>query len=171
MARKRFSADERAILADGPDTAIEWQNVTQWHPGRLVTGEIHTDDGWQSARVINLRGTRTVAAYQVVWISPGHLRRPALRASLAPLAIPGDTVRTGLIISWTEHLASTSNANPRYRVHFTSGLRALTSSDAAQSAEFDHVKFRGVPLTVTFTRRGRIRHIALRTDQRQEGGS
>ena len=77
MARKRFNADERAILAAGGGTVVEWQNVTQWHAAILVNGVIAADDGWQSTLAVTLNARGTVRAGETVYISPGHLRRPA----------------------------------------------------------------------------------------------
>jgi hypothetical protein len=74
MSRKRFNAEEKAVIAGGPGTDVEWQNVTQWHAARILTGEIITDDGWQSVKVTTLTGTRTVSAGQVIDASPGHIR-------------------------------------------------------------------------------------------------
>jgi hypothetical protein len=74
--------------------------------------------------------------------------------------IPGGTVRSGLVIAWTEHLEPTVNANPRYRIHFTDGTAALTQSDASCAYGIDDPEFRDTPLTVTFTRAGRIRYLA-----------
>jgi hypothetical protein len=77
MARKRFSAEEKAIIAaaaEGP-VKVEWQNVTQWHPGTLSTTEIVTEDGWQHITVH--AGYKAGAWYsgQDVHATPGHLRR------------------------------------------------------------------------------------------------
>ena len=72
MARKRFNADEKAIIADA--LPVEWQNVTQWHRGTLAGG-IGADDGWQYVEVTNLEATRTVGKGRTIRVSPGHLRR------------------------------------------------------------------------------------------------
>ena len=75
MARKRFSADEKTVIADaGAGGRVQWQNVTQWHAGELVDGVIRADDGWQSVAVRNLEGSRTVSKGSRVDVSPGHIR-------------------------------------------------------------------------------------------------
>jgi hypothetical protein len=73
MARKRFNAAEKQLIAQGGD--IEWQNVTQWHPARIVDGcGIETDDGWQYVLAYNHATTRTVHRGDVIRVSPGHIR-------------------------------------------------------------------------------------------------
>jgi hypothetical protein len=74
MPRKRFNAEEKALIALGPGTPVEWQNVTQWHPGTLTDGIITTDsDGWQWVRIDNHAATRTVTP-SLYPVSPGHIR-------------------------------------------------------------------------------------------------
>lgn len=58
MARKRFNAEEKALLVAG--TPVEWQNVAQWHPG-VILGPMRTTDGWQVAPMRNLATTRTLS--------------------------------------------------------------------------------------------------------------
>lgn len=76
--RKRFSEQERALLASGQ--AIEVQNVTQWHAATIAPGAGITRDaqGWEriAATIDKTRGT--VRAGDPWPVSPGHLRaRPA----------------------------------------------------------------------------------------------
>lgn len=80
MARKRFNTEEKAIIADGGE--VEWQNVTQWHKGRIYLAEIRQDDGWQFVEVINHDDTRTVSAGAMIHVSPGHIRRRPWNAAL-----------------------------------------------------------------------------------------
>jgi hypothetical protein len=76
MARKRFNAAERAIIAAAAaqDLRVQWQNVTQWHPATLDTGEILTDDGWQYATGVNHGNTKTISPGQRIRVTPGHVR-------------------------------------------------------------------------------------------------
>jgi len=77
MARKRFNAAEKEILAKGAGTSVEWQNVTQWHPGTLVSGEIKTEPGgWQYADVRNDDSKGHMFKGDVIGASPGHIRLP-----------------------------------------------------------------------------------------------
>jgi hypothetical protein len=64
-----------------------------------------------------------------------------------------------LTIDWLDHLSSTSNANPRYDVHFTDETVARTQSDAACASGLGNPEFRDVPLAVWFSRAGRITHL------------
>jgi hypothetical protein len=74
MPRKRFSTAEKAIItAAGPDGRIEWQNLTQWHPGRIVSTEIRTDFGWQYVEGYNLAKTPRLSTGPIR-ITPGHIR-------------------------------------------------------------------------------------------------
>lgn len=75
MARKRFNAAEKALItAAGTDGRIEWQNVTQWHPGRIVSMEIKTDMGWQYIEGYNLAKTPRLSPGPIR-LTPGHIRR------------------------------------------------------------------------------------------------
>lgn len=110
--RKRFSAEERALLASGQ--AIEVQNVTQWHAATIAPGAEVTRDaqGWEriAATIDATRGT--VRAGDPWPVSPGHLRaRPArpgqtleqaremltreARAGFAALGMDPDTAMSG----------------------------------------------------------------------------
>lgn len=72
--RKRFKPAEREAFAAG--TAVEWRNVTQWHPG-TVTGPLVKADGWEHIPVRNEASTRTVSAGQRIECSPTFIRLPA----------------------------------------------------------------------------------------------
>ena len=72
--------------------------------------------------------------------------------------VRGDTTRTGLVIEHLERTMNSVNGNPRFRVHFTDGTVARTMSDASLCYCIDHPEYRGVPLAVTFTAHGKIRH-------------
>jgi len=78
--RKRFNADEKALLVTG--TEIDWQNGTQWHPG-VVLGPMRTVDGWQEAPMRNLATTRTVSPGDHFLATPGHVRPRTPRANNA----------------------------------------------------------------------------------------
>jgi hypothetical protein len=56
-------------------------------------------------------------------------------------------------------LNNSVNGNPRYRVHFTDGSSALTTSDAMFCYSINNREMRDVPLVVTWTRAGRIAHL------------
>jgi hypothetical protein len=75
MPRKRFNLDEREILRLGAGASVEWQNVTQWHAGRLLTSGIVVDDGWEGVWVTNLDSTAALSAGDQICVSPGHIRR------------------------------------------------------------------------------------------------
>ena len=77
--RKRFNAAEKAIIAEAikDDGCIQWQNVTQWHPGVITDGEIVTDErGWQ--HVLGVHAGSTTAGItrpgDPVTFTPGHIR-------------------------------------------------------------------------------------------------
>ena len=72
--------------------------------------------------------------------------------------VRGDTARTGLVIESLTRLTLSVNGNPRFRVHFTDGTVAQTMSDASLGYCIENPEYRGVPLTVTFTVHGKIRH-------------
>ena len=74
MSRKRFGTGEKAVIADGPGTVIEWRDGTQWHAAILAGGCITTGDGWQSVAAVTL-----TSAPRRIDLSPGHIRRPAYR--------------------------------------------------------------------------------------------
>jgi hypothetical protein len=77
MARMRFNKAERELIAAaGADGAIEWQNVTQWHAGRIIDPAIVKDNGWHHVLVENREATRTVGA-GTVRVTPGHIRAAA----------------------------------------------------------------------------------------------
>lgn len=56
-------------------------------------------------------------------------------------------------------LNNSVNGNPRYRVFFTDGTDAVTSSDAGFAYGIDNPEMRG-PVSVEYTRSGRIAHMA-----------
>jgi len=77
--RKRFNAAEKAIIAEAvkSDGAIQWQNVTQWHPGIITDGTIMTDaHGWQYVLGVHAGSKPTgIARYgDPVTFTPGHIR-------------------------------------------------------------------------------------------------
>lgn len=76
MPRKRFNAAEKDLISqlDIGDT-MEWQNVTQWHPGQFA-GQLERDaDGWDSVLVIHTgRPAGIVRTGDEVKVSPGHIR-------------------------------------------------------------------------------------------------
>ena len=76
MARKRFNADEKALItaAAAGEVKIEWRNVTQWHPVRLTSPAVVTEDGWQHVTATVSASKGTVTAGSRIYISPGHLR-------------------------------------------------------------------------------------------------
>lgn len=75
MARMRFNAEEREIIAAaGAGGAIEWQNVTQWHPARIIDAAIATDMGRQYIVAENRDNARTVGLGREVRVTPGHIR-------------------------------------------------------------------------------------------------
>jgi hypothetical protein len=77
MTRKRFNAEERGILSRGRGTAIEWQNVTQWHPGTLTDTTMRTDrEGWQYAEAITHANAGIVGEGECIHVTPGHIRVP-----------------------------------------------------------------------------------------------
>jgi hypothetical protein len=59
-------------------------------------------------------------------------------------------------IDWLDHLTSTTNGNPRFRVHFMDGLSALTQSDAAFTYGLTNRENLENDVEVTFTKAGRI---------------
>ena len=75
MARRRFNAEEKALLVAG--TPVEWQNGGHWHPG-IILGPMVTEDGWQTAPMRNLATTRTVSPGDSYTASPGKIRRPSV---------------------------------------------------------------------------------------------
>lgn len=58
-----------------------------------------------------------------------------------------------------DRLNNSANGNPRYRVHFTDGTDAITSSDRSFCYAIANPEMRG-DVEVTYTRAGRIEHIA-----------
>lgn len=56
----------------------------------------------------------------------------------------------------TSRHGTSVNGKPQYRVTFTDGTDALTSSDSAVAYEIQNGEFRGVPVELTLTRAGRI---------------
>ena len=72
MARKRFSKEEKQVIAAGQP--IEWQNVAQWHPATLISADIKTIDGWQHVVARTENATRTFSKGDTVYVSPGHIR-------------------------------------------------------------------------------------------------
>ena len=81
-----------------------------------------------------------------------------MTAKLYRVHVRGDTTRTGLVIEHLERIALSVNGTPRFRVHFTDGTVARTMSDASLGYCIDNLEYRGVPLAVTFTAHGKIRH-------------
>ena len=82
MARKRFNAGERAVIAAAlaGDGRIEVQNVTQWHAATLASGAgiARDSSGWESV-ACTIDSTRgTVRAGDPWPASPAHVR--AVRA-------------------------------------------------------------------------------------------
>lgn len=72
--RKRFSREERALLASGQ--AIDVQNVTQWHAATLAPGAGITRDsyGWEGIAATVDRSRGTVRAGEAWTVTPGHVR-------------------------------------------------------------------------------------------------
>jgi hypothetical protein len=76
MARMRFNAEERAIIAEAAAAGgrIEWQNVTRWHAARITDPTIATDYGRQYIEAENREATPTVGLGRDIRITPGHIR-------------------------------------------------------------------------------------------------
>jgi len=72
-----------------------------------------------------------------------------------------DTKRTGLKIVTLERLNLSRYGNPRFRVTFDDDTVAQTQSDASINYAIENRTYRDVPLTVTFTRAGRITHLEV----------
>lgn len=73
--RKRFNQEERALLAAAaPGQPVEWRNGSHWHPARLASAEIVTEDGWQHVTAVNLATTRTISSGEPIRITPGAIR-------------------------------------------------------------------------------------------------
>jgi hypothetical protein len=66
--------------------------------------------------------------------------------------------RTGLVIATLERLNLSASGNPRFRVTFTDGTQAATEPDNSLNYGIENPEAKG-PLTVTFTRNGRITRI------------
>jgi hypothetical protein len=76
-SRKRFNQEERALLtAAAPGLAVEWRNGSHWHPARLTSAEIATEDGWQHVTAVNLATTRTISSGEPIRVTPGAIRAP-----------------------------------------------------------------------------------------------
>lgn len=77
MARKRFNAEEKAVIAMGAGTPIEWRNGSHWHPAILRANEIRkSDGGWHSVLIENLATTRTIHSGQKIHAGAGSIRLP-----------------------------------------------------------------------------------------------
>lgn len=68
----------------------------------------------------------------------------------------GDFLATRTI-SHVQRAGISADANPVYRVFFTDGLSALTKADAPVGYRVQDPDVHGIPLSVQFTRSGRIR--------------
>jgi hypothetical protein len=78
MARKRFNADEKAVIAAAlaGNGLVEVQNVTQWHRAAIALGaRIELDEsGWQRINCV-ISETRGSVRRGDPWpASPGHIR-------------------------------------------------------------------------------------------------
>lgn len=76
MARKRFNADEKALLASlAPGARIEWQHGSHWLPATIISNTISTSDGgWQTVGIVCGKTTRTVRAGQCIPARSGQIR-------------------------------------------------------------------------------------------------
>lgn len=63
-------------------------------------------------------------------------------------------------VSSLTRLNNSVNGNPRFRVHFTDGSSAITTSDAMFCYGIQNPEMRDTELEVEFTRAGRIAHMA-----------
>lgn len=74
MARKRFNAAEKRLIAEGTD--IEWLHGSHWQPARVTDPTIVTEDGgYQHVEGEHAgRTTRTISKGARLWLSPGHIR-------------------------------------------------------------------------------------------------
>lgn len=72
----------------------------------------------------------------------------------------GEKMEKILTIDTLERLNNSRNGNPRFRVTFTDGTVAQTETDGSVNYVIENKEFRDVPLKVTFTKAGRIKHIA-----------
>lgn len=72
-------------------------------------------------------------------------------------------MQTDRVIQSITRLKSSHYGNPRFRIAFTDGSSAITSSDAAFCYAVGNSDMReGSPVSVEFTRAGRIAHMEPR---------
>ena len=68
----------------------------------------------------------------------------------------GHTMSTTRRIDHLERMTSSRNGNPRFRIYFTDGSIAVTSSDAAFCYGLENRENFGVDVAVTFTKAGLV---------------
>lgn len=83
--RKRFTREEREVLQ--PGTAVEWRNVSHWHPGTVLSTPEPGLDGWWTVKLTNHASTRTVTAGELITGTPGSVRLPQT-PDVAPAGAP-----------------------------------------------------------------------------------
>lgn len=74
------------------------------------------------------------------------------------MANGADYNRQQTIVKVERVKSRTGNGNPRWRVHFDDGTHALTIEDSGWSYEAENRDNHNVPMLVTYTSNGRIRH-------------
>ena len=71
------------------------------------------------------------------------------------------STRKGLIIEKIERARSSVNGNPAFYLTFTDGTRSRTMADAGFAYGIENPEYRGVPLTVQYTRAGNIATVTI----------
>lgn len=74
------------------------------------------------------------------------------------------TTKSIRVIDHTERLNNSRSGNPRYRVTFTDGSRAITKSDSQVAYDIQnlsHSRYEGAKLEIIWTKAGRIENIEI----------
>jgi hypothetical protein len=70
--RKRFTADEAALLV--PGTPVEWQNGSHWLRAEVTAAPDTDGQGLARCRIVSQQNTRTVGYGEVLYVYPGKVR-------------------------------------------------------------------------------------------------
>jgi hypothetical protein len=84
--RKKFNADEKAIIADAVASGgpVKWKDASNWSKAALITtGEIKVDTttcrpgqhGWEYVEAVNVTATPTCLYGREIIITPSGIRR------------------------------------------------------------------------------------------------
>jgi len=150
----RGQGDKTLVLANGAEIGF----VRRVGPGFI--GHRIIDDGFEPVWVGPCHPTVEPAAGDVIrhfesgddMSAPKHTRKENSMSS---------EIQQTLTIESIERLRRSANGNPRFRVTFTNGLVAQTATDSMVAYALDNSDYLGVPLTVTFTKSGRICDVSV----------